>query len=174
MSPVVRFCLVGVVARNWDRGGGGCVVVVVDGGDGGDVWKLSLVGVAEAPSSAARRRRTVFDSWLWVTERLAEAARSEVRAASRDAILARRRVVSVDVSDVESREDGERAIGCVGGRGGWVSESGAGVSGAVVGLDEGGGPVRANVDAWCLAETRFPVASVRDMVRLNRNRMWRE
>ena len=174
MSPAVRFCLVGVVSRYPDRGGGGGVVGVVDGGDGGDGWKSSLVGVAETPSRAARRSRIVCDSWLWVAERLAEAARSEVRAASRDAILARRRVVSVDVSDVESREDGEVAIGCGGGRGGWVRESGAGVVGSVVEVVGGSGPALAKVDACCLAETRLPVAPVSDIVRWNRNRMWGE
>ena len=118
MSPAVRLCLVGVVSRNQDRGGGGGVEGGVDGGDGGDGWKSSLVGVAETPSKAARRSRIVLDSWLCVAERLAEAARSEVRAASRDAIRARRRVVSEDASEFESREDGEVAIGCGGGRGG--------------------------------------------------------
>ena len=81
--------------------------------------------------------------------------------------------MSEDVSDVESKEDGEGAIGCVGGRGGWVSDDGAGVLGWVVGSDEGGGPVRAKVDAWCRAETRLPVALVRDMVLSSRSRMWR-
>ena len=82
--------------------------------------------------------------------------------------------MSVDVSDVESREDGEVAIGCGGGRGGWVRESGAGVVGSVVEVVGGGGPALAKVDACCRAETRWPVAPVSDIVRWNRNRMWGE
>ena len=122
--------------------------------DGGGGWKSSLVGMAETPSNAARRSRIVCDSWSWVAERLAEAARLEVRAASRDAIRARRRVVSDDALEVESGEDGEGAvdIGCDSGRVGGTSDGSSGWLCWGGGSYDGGGTDLARVDACCCAE----------------------
>ena len=48
--------------RHCEGGGGGGVAVGLYGEDGGGGWKSSLVGVADDPSRAARRRRIVWDS----------------------------------------------------------------------------------------------------------------
>ena len=49
-----------------------------------------------------------------MAERVAEAARSEMRAASKDAMQARRRVISDEALEAESGEDGKGAVdmGC--------------------------------------------------------------
>ena len=140
----------------------------------GGGWKSSLVGTAEAPSSAARRRWIVWDSWSWVADKVAEAARSEVRTASRDAIWARRRVVSEDAMEVESGEDEDGAvdIGCDGGRGGGTNDGGVGWLWWLGGSDDGGGADLARVDACYRAEIRLPVALVRDMAWLIRSLSW--
>ena len=63
-----------------------------DGGGG----KLSLVGVTDQLSRAARRWRIVVDSRSCVDVSVAEWMRSEERAASREAMRASRLTVSVD------------------------------------------------------------------------------
>ena len=77
--------------------------------DGGGA-KQSLVGVTEASLRPARRSRMVFESCSWVEASAAECVRLEERATSRQAMWARRLVVSEETLDPERIDVTEGAV----------------------------------------------------------------